>query len=270
MIHLHTLCLDTIPPERTGSFPFNVPALASRAGTQFAFTSEVTFLVGENGSGKSTFLEALAVVARSITVGSAGAEYDPTLTSVQSYARTLKLQWRKKTRRGFFLRAEDFFGYAKRMQAIREELERDLQAVDSDPDMSETAKAYGRMPYARELGDLKRRYGAGLDTYSHGESFLTLFKSRFVPDGLYLLDEPEAPLSPKRQLGFLSLMKMMVEEQNAQFIIATHSPILMAFPGATIYSFDDGQIRQTAYEEIEHVTITRDFLSHPDAFLQHL
>jgi predicted ATPase len=270
MIHLRAIHLRDVPDERTATFPFSVPAIASLAGQQLAFTSDVTFLVGENGSGKSTFLEALAAAARSITVGTHNAEHDPSLAATHELARAMKLEWSRKTRRGFFMRSEDFFGFARRMQQMRAELEADLRAIQNDPKLSDKAKGLASQPYAREIHDLRRRYGDGLDSVSHGESFLTLFKSRFVPDGLYLLDEPEAPLSPKRLLGFISLLKSLIKEQGAQFIIATHSPILMAFPGATILSFDDGAIQPVAYDELEHVTITRDFLSHPEAFLRHL
>ena len=125
------------------------------------------------------------------------------------------------------------------------------------------------MPYARELNDLENRYGEGLEYHSHGEGYLELFQSRFVPGGLYLLDEPEAALSPLRQLGFLSLLKEMVN-QDAQFIIATHSPILMAFPGATLLNFDHIPLQEATWEQLEHVTLTRDFLTNPQAFLRHI
>ena len=116
---------------------------------------------------------------------------------------------------------------------------------------------------------LTSRYGEDADARSHGESFLQLFQSRFVPGGLYLLDEPEAPLSPQRQLALLSMLREMAA-QDSQFIIATHSPILMALPGADILSFDHAPVRRIPYEEVEHVTLTRDFLNNPAAFLKHL
>jgi len=257
-------------PARAVGFPFNVPAIASLAGSRLAFPAEVTFLIGENGSGKSTLLESLACAIGSITVGSAQAEHDDSLQEVRALAKLMRLEWRKKTRRGFFMRSEDFFGYARQMKHLRESLEHDLCEIDSDASLSPTARAYGKLPYAREIADLQRRYGLSLDASSHGESFFTLFQSRFVPDGLYLLDEPEAPLSPMRQLALIALLKTMVAERNAQFIIATHSPILMAFPNATIYSFDAGKIHPLAYEQTEHVALTRDFLNNPQQFLQHL
>ncbi|HBX69758.1 MAG TPA: hypothetical protein DEH25_10390 [Chloroflexi bacterium] len=125
------------------------------------------------------------------------------------------------------------------------------------------------MPYASELNALQQRYGEGLDVHSHGESYLELFQARFVPGGLYLLDEPEAALSPLRQLGFLSLLKEMVARE-AQFIIATHSPILMAYPEAEILSFDHAPLKNVRWESLEHVSLTRDFLNNPDSFLHHL
>jgi predicted ATPase len=125
------------------------------------------------------------------------------------------------------------------------------------------------MPYAHELYDLNQRYGSGLDAHSHGESFLALFQSRFVPEGLYLLDEPEAPLSPIRQMAMISILRDMIE-QKSQFIIATHSPILMAFPGAVIYDFDRLPLQTVRYQDLEHVRLTRDFLDNPGAYLNRL
>lgn len=270
MIHLKTIACRAPDTDQGAQFPFTVPAIAALIGAQLSFETPVTFLIGENGSGKSTLLEALAIAAGSITVGSERIEHDASLARVRDLARALRLSWRKKTRRGFFMRAEDFFGYARRMRQMLEELEADLRAVDERDDISPDGKAYGRMPYAREIGALRRSYGEGLDDASHGESFFKLFHSRFVPDGLYLLDEPEAPLSPTRQIALLALLKEMTEEQGAQFIIATHSPILMAFPGARIYSFDDGAIGEIAYADAEHVRITREFLQAPQRFLRHL
>src|SRR2546423_2244701 len=113
---------------------------------------------------------------------------------------------------------------------------------------------------------MERRYGVDLDANSHGRSFLKLFQTHFVPGGLYLLDEPEAPLSPQSQLALLAMLGDMVN-QDAQFIIATHSPMLLAFPGARIYSFDRTPLRTIAYEELDHVRITRDFLNAPDRYV---
>jgi len=267
-VHLRSISVHhTVTPE-TG-FPFSVPVIQSLE--QLEFINPVTFFVGENGSGKSTLLEAIACAVDSIVVGSADLRSDPTLVDIRKLAQTLKLTWdKKRTHKGFFLRAEDFFGYAKRIAQTRAELESDYQRVEHDyKGRSKLAADLSRMPYEREIQALQQRYGPGLDSASHGEGFLQLFQARFVPEGLYLLDEPEVPLSPLRQLSLLSMLKEMVSQQ-AQFIIATHSPILMAYQQASILSFDVLPIRRVEYDDLEHVALTRAFLNDPQAYLQHL
>lgn len=268
MIHLRSLTYAT-PAQPPEVFPFRLPFV--RALETLEFPSEVTFLVGENGSGKSTLLEALACAIGSITVGAESVTTDATLAAVLAFAKYLKLTWNKKTKRGFFMRSEDFFGYARKLAQTRAELQAEMDAVDAEyKGRSKLAVGLAKMPYARELGEMKRYYGDDLDANSHGESFFTLFKSRFTPDGLYLLDEPEAPLSPTRQLSFLAMIHEAVSKQNAQMIIATHSPILLAYQNATIYSFDGGVVRRAEYESLEHYRLTRDFLNNPSQFLKHL
>jgi predicted ATPase len=252
------------------NFPFTIPAVGDLAGRSLAFETPITFFVGENGSGKSTVLEALAAAIGSITAGSTSAASDRSLAHLTPLVDAIRLTWTKRTRRGFFLRSEDFFGYARRMHELRAEFEAERDAIRADPTRTELSKGFATMPYSRELADMERRYGAGLDAVSHGEAFLTLFRDRLVPRGLFLLDEPEAPMSPMRQLALLALMTDAVRERDAQFIVATHSPILMAAPGATIYSFDGGSVRTIPYAELEHVRFTRDFLNAPEAFLRHL
>ena len=268
MLHLKSITVREFNSQDKDIFPFDLEIVKSLREIQF--TSPVTFFVGENGSGKSTVMEALACAVESITVGSESVKTDKTLAPVRKLAQYFRLAWTKRTRKGFFLRAEDFFGYAKSMRMTREELEEDLGKVDHEYDgRSNYAADLARLPYRNELAAIKHRYGKDLDNYSHGESFLTLFQSRFVPDGLYLLDEPEAALSPQRQLTFISAIKSMIAE-NAQFIIATHSPIILAFPDATILNFRDGRIQQVQYNELEHVKLTKEFLNNPEAFLRYL
>jgi predicted ATPase len=266
MIHLRSIELRNL--GSSSEFPFNLPLV--QAWKTLDLTSSVTFFVGENGSGKSTLMEALACAVGSITVGSESVKTDPMLKDLRRLAKTMKLVWNKRTPRGFFLRAEDFFGYVKQLSKTRLELESDLRQVDDEyAGRSDFARGLARMPFARELHDLQNRYGEGLEIHSHGESYLELFQERFAPGGLYLLDEPEAALSPLRQLGFLSLLKEMVARE-AQFIIATHSPILMAFPGAAILSFDQAPLQAVEWGMLEHVKLTRDFLNNPEGFLRHL
>ncbi|GAB4486281.1 MAG: AAA family ATPase [Anaerolineales bacterium] len=267
MIHLRSLSLRTLLEPQ--AFPFNLALI--RQLKELRFETEVTLLVGENGAGKSTLLEALACAAEMVTVGSQPLRTDKSLSHARELAKYFKLTWNKRSRKGFFLRAEDFFGYAKAQNELRAEMEADLREVDHEyVSRSAYAKSLAKMSAAGQLADMRRRYGeSGLDARSHGESFLTLFQNRFVPDGLYLLDEPEAPLSPIRQLALIAAIKQMLT-QNGQFIIATHSPLLMAFPGATIFSLEDGQVKQVKFDELEHVRLMRDFLQNPAAFLEKL
>jgi predicted ATPase len=266
MIHLKSLELRPLPP--TKAYPFSLQLLQTLK--ELRFEAPVTLLVGENGSGKSTLLEALACAAEMVVVGSENTRSDPSLGPARELAKYFKLAWTRRTHRGFFLRAEDFFGYAKRLNQMHAGMEADLREIDEEyKNRSDYARDLARMSTAHEMGDLQRLYGDGLDARSHGESFLALFQARFVPDGLYLLDEPEAPLSPIRQLGLISIIKNMLT-QNGQFIIATHSPILMAFPDAAILDCDGGQVHPARFDELEHVRLMRDFLQDPRAFLRAL
>jgi predicted ATPase len=252
-------------PDR---FPYSIRAV--QALRRLTFDSPVTFFVGENGSGKSTLLEAMATAIGLPTVGAIATRDDATLREQQELGRALRLTWNVRVRRGFFLRAEDFFGFAKAIEQIKAEMKQRAAEIEGEYEgRSAMAKGLAMMPIGRTLAELRKSYGDGLDAQSHGESFIKLFQSRFVPGGIYLIDEPEAPLSPQSQLGFIALLKGMVLQQS-QFIIATHSPILLAFPNATIYSFDESPVAAVPFDRLDHVTITRDFLNNPEAFLRRL
>jgi predicted ATPase len=267
MAHLRSVALRR-PPGGAEGFPFSVPVV--RALGTLELDQAVTFLVGENGSGKSTLLEGIAAAAGLPTVGSDSVDRDETLAAQRGFAKELELTWNTRTRRGFFLRAEDFFGFAKSVAKMRAEFLAELERIEIDyADRPPKAKALASMPAARSLAEMERRYGVDLDENSHGQSFLKLFQSRFVPGGLYLLDEPEAPLSPQSQLALIVMISDMVK-QDAQFLIATHSPILLGFPAATIYTCDRVPMEHVAYEDLDHVVITRDFLNDPRRYLRHL
>ncbi|OLD86125.1 MAG: hypothetical protein AUG85_11505 [Gemmatimonadetes bacterium 13_1_20CM_4_66_11] len=252
------------------AFPFSVPAI--RTLKQLALDGPVTFFVGENGSGKSTLLEGIAAAARLPAVGSAEVQQDNTLEAQRRLGNALRLSWAKRTTRGFFLRAEDLFGFAKRLARLRAELI--LEKLEAAQQYNASGRSDGALglklgPLHASIAEMEKRYGAELDANSHGESFLKLFQSRFVPGGLYLLDEPEAPLSPQSQLALLAMIGDMVS-QDAQFIIATHSPLLLAFPNAQIYTFDRLPVQAVAYEDLDHVRITRDFLNAPHRYLNQI
>ena len=218
--------------------PFNLPTI--RALEKLHFTSPVTFFVGENGSGKSTLLEGIADRCDfNVAGGGKNNTYD-VHASQSSLGEYLRLAWMPKTSNGFFLRAESFYQFASYIDEMAQEHPSILDA-------------YG---------------GQSLHQQSHGESFFALFQNRFRGGAIYLLDEPEAALSPQRQLALLKLMHDLVN-QGCQFIIATHSPILLGYPNATIYQFDE-TIEEVSYDDVSHVQITRYFLNNRERFLQQI
>jgi predicted ATPase len=217
-----------------GVHPFTLPLIAQ---LDLAFTAPVTFLVGENGSGKSTLLEALAWALGFSAQGGAKDNSYAEGADGHTLGRALRMSWRQRVSDGFFLRAETFFNFATYLE-----------------DVGSSFLAYG---------------GKSLHAQSHGEAFLALFENR-IEDGVYLLDEPEAALSPGRQLTFLTILHHLASMKVAQFIIATHSPILLTLPGATILSIDDGQFRSVSFRETEHFQLTRDFLNAPERYHRHL
>lgn len=257
MIHLRSLRIRN-PDALPDGYPFAIPIVQRLVDLEFA--APVTFLVGENGSGKSTLIEAISASADLPTIGSVAVSADETLNDAQSLARHLVLTWNKRNHRGFYLRSEDFFGFALNT----------ARTIDELADIAGTFEpgSYAHSVVMGQRGELASRYG-DLNQRSHGESFFSVFGTRFTGNGLYLLDEPEVALSPQRQIALLALMKDAVAA-DAQFIIATHSPILMAFPGAQILHLSENGICEQRWEEVEHVRMTRDFLANPDLFLRHI
>lgn len=200
------------------------------------FSNDITFLVGENGSGKSTLIEAIAVAYGYNAEGGSRNFNFSTRNSHSDLCEKITISRKNHPKDGFFLRAESFYNVASNIDEI--------QATHN----------YG---------------GISLHNQSHGESFLTLVQERFWGNGLYILDEPEAALSPMKLLTLMTEIDRLVKD-NSQFIIATHSPILMAFPNALIYEITEDEIKKTNYKDTEHYQITRRFLENPERMLKYL
>ena len=206
-------------------------------------SKNVTFFVGENGTGKSTLLEAIAV---SYGFNPEGGTKNFSFSSKETHSNLhdyiTVVKGVKRPKDGFFLRAESFYNVATEVDRL--DKEGAVRLVDS----------YG---------------GKSLHEQSHGESFISLVINRFGGQVIYILDEPEAALSPSRQLTLLSQIHQLVA-RGSQFIIATHSPVLMAYPGADIYTLDDAGMKVTAYKETEHYQLTKNFLDNPEQMLHYL
>jgi predicted ATPase len=268
LIHLASVRYIPDHSEEHDHYPFRVPLI--RSLETLAFSKPVTILVGENGTGKSTLLEAIAAAANCTTVGSESIATDRSLGPARSLSERLKLSWKQRSHQGFFLRSEDFFNFCRRVEETRSEMLDEARRVETEyADKSLYTQARAKDVFLKSVGAMESRYGADLDANSHGESFLKLFSARFVPNGLYILDEPESPLSPTRQLALIAMMMDLVQ-QRCQFIIATHSPILMAFPGAALLSCDETPLREVAFDDLEHVKLTKAFLNDPERFLRRL
>lgn len=213
-------------------------------GNELAFDRPVTFLVGENGSGKSTLLEAIAVACGFNAEGGTRNFNFSTRATHSELGEYLTAVRRRYPRDGFFLRAESFYNVASNIDEMDEVPSFCPRLIDS----------YG---------------GVSLHQQSHGESFLALVQNRFGGQGLYLLDEPEAALSPSRLLTLLGEIHRLVQA-DSQFIIATHSPILMAYPGAGICVLSEDGVEAADYRETEHYQLTKRFLDDPDRFFRYL
>jgi predicted ATPase len=221
------------PFENSQEYPFNLPFL--KDGLELKLEKNVTFLVGENGSGKSTILEAIASKIGFNPSGGGRNHYYESAEKESELARFTFLGWTpNRINEGFFLRAESFFNFAS---------------------------------YIDETGS--KRYGKPLIQHSHGESFLALFENNFQ-FGIYLLDEPEAALSPRRLLELMSIIYTLEQSGEAQFIIITHSPILMSYPYGQILSLDDDKPKVIDFKETDHYQFTKSFLDNPDAYFHHL
>ncbi|MGM9478339.1 AAA family ATPase [Pedobacter sp. GSP4] len=234
----------TLAPPAGIDYLQNIPALCN--GLQLNLKSNVTFFVGENGSGKSTLLEGIAERCgfslrggnrnHNANIGHRFSGYESAL------ANHLNLTWTpRRINDGFFMRAESFFNFASYIDEL-----------------------------ALEDGRILEGYGGrSLHAQSHGESFLALFNNQFE-SGIYILDEPEAALSPARILAFMAVINELEQSGRSQFLIATHSPILICYPDATIFQFDEDGVSETNYVDTEHFSLTKSFLDNPKAYLRHL
>ncbi|MBE6809000.1 MAG: ATP-binding cassette domain-containing protein [Ruminococcaceae bacterium] len=227
------------------SYLLNIPAVRYLAeGNILNLNNRITFFVGENGTGKSTLIEAIAVAfGFNPEGGTMNFNFSTNASHSELYSKIM-LTKQKYAKDGFFLRAESFYNVATNIEEL------DRQNAAAPPIIA----SYG---------------GVSLHKQSHGESFLTLVENRFGGNGVYILDEPEAALSPMKQLTLITHIDRLLKA-DSQFIIATHSPILMAFPNAQILQFSDNGIKKVDYRDTEHYKISQTFFTDPEGLLRKL
>lgn len=256
----------TFKPFESTEYPFNIPCINSV--NELDLNQPITIFVGDNGSGKSTLLKAIAYYNNSINVSShdIGSSY---YEEIKQLSSKMKLSYDFKSRSGFFFSGEEFITYINQLKRMKQDLRDDLARVEEEyKDKSEFTKGQARMAYAGQLYEMNSMYEGELKDKSHGEGFLEFFKKRMHREGIYLLDEPETPLSAVNQYQLVVMITDLVRS-GSQVIIATHSPIIMALKGAKIYNFTD-KIEEIEYDDIESVNFTKHFLNNKNNFLDRL
>lgn len=255
----------SINTERQHPFPFNIPAV--KFARDIALDSRITIFVGDNGSGKSTLLESLAFYLNVPLIGGfIGSR--PGFEAAAVIKPFLDVAWKWQTKQGFFFRAEDFSDFINSVEREKNKIANDLRDLEGRVDDSVIARMSESMNY--HLFEMRRQYGDNMQAYSHGEAYLTILQTRIKDKGVYLLDEPEAALSPLKQLSLMAFILEVLKDKNTQFIIATHSPILMGFPDATLYEIQEEGMQAVKFKETDHYRITKTFLDNPEHYLRHL
>ncbi|MDP9560849.1 UNVERIFIED_ORG: putative ATPase [Rhizobium nepotum] len=255
------LFLDSVTmketPDRRDEYPFTVPAL--RQLERLEFKTPITFFAGNNGSGKSTLLEGLAAGMTAYAIGNHGqVAGDLYLQHAETVAKAFYFARKKYPKIRMFMRAEDVLGYIRKqneeiLDDFRWEREKALKRGEDFPE--ETPDTFRHIVRSNVI-----------DRRSHGEGFLDIMQQRLHGAGLYFLDEPESPLSPQKQLELAALVRHTADS-GGQLIIATHSPVLLAIPEATIYYFDESGITERLYDELENISFLRRFLDRPSKFM---
>jgi predicted ATPase len=248
------------------SFPFSLPVF--QQPFKLSFKKPIVILAGDNGCGKSTLLEAIAYKLNLPTIGSYSTVTDETFAPARRLFDLINIQWNNKTHNGMFFRAEDYIGFVRSINTLKNELGNELKEMEEYLRGEGLALARGALK--KQINELESRYNGNMEQKSHGEGFLQIITSRITNNGVYVLDEPEASLSPMKQLSLISLLMHSAEETDAQFIIATHSPVLMGIPNSTIYFINDAGIKPVSYEDTEHYQIYKSFLENRERFLKYL
>ena len=255
----------TIDTEKKHPFPFNIPAVKFARDVEVG--EQVTIFVGDNGCGKSTLLEAIAMSIDIPLIGGRIGGGSASFEAAKEIKPFLKIDGRD-THKGFFFRAEDFSQFIDGVDREREKIAMELLDLKGKVDDSVIKQMRENMNWAGAR--MRKDYGMDVQALSHGEAYLTILQTRIQEKGIYLLDEPEAALSPLKQLSLIAFILEVLKGGKAQFMMATHSPILMGIPGATLYEITEDGMKKVEYTETDHYRITKRFLVDPESYLRHL
>ncbi len=255
----------SINTQKQNPFPFNIAAV--KWAKQINLNRNVTILIGDNGCGKSTLLETIALKLNLPLIGGfinshAGFE------AARLLQPFIEIEWKRQTHAGFFFRAEDFSDFVNSVENEQRKIGEDLRELKGVVDESIIKEMNDNMNFS--LHRMRKDYGENMQAFSLGEAYLKILQTRIGNKGIFLLDEPEAALSPIKQLSLIFLISEIIKNKNTQFIISTHSPILMGFPDAWIYEIKDESMERVEYKETEHYRITSTFLNDPQHYLRHL
>jgi predicted ATPase len=254
----------SINTTRKHPFPYNIPAVQHALDIELG--NRITVFVGDNGSGKSTLLETIALAINLPLIGGNISQH-PGFEAARILQPFLHIEWKRQTSKGFFFRAEDFSDFINSVENDNRKIKDDLRDLEGKVDNAIIKQMSESMNYS--LRTMRKNYGENMQAFSHGEAYLKILQTRISDKGIYLLDEPEAALSPLKQLSLLFLLLEILKKENAQFIISTHSPIMMGIPGAVIYEIKEEGMQRVNYEETDHYRVTKTFLNNPESYLRH-
>ncbi|MEP6512372.1 MAG: AAA family ATPase [Parafilimonas sp.] len=256
----------SIQAKGSTAFPSSLPVF--QKPFILSFEKPVIIIAGDNGCGKSTLLEAIAYKLNLPTIGSHSTITDETFAAARDLYEYINIRWQNKTPNGMFFRAEDYIGFVRSINTLKNDLENEMKAMEEY--LRNEGLQLAQSVLKKQINEVVSRYNGNLEEKSHGEGFLQIITSRITNNGVYVLDEPEASLSPMKQLSLLSLLMHSAEETDAQFIIATHSPVLIGIPNSNIFYISDKGIHSIAYEDTEHYQIYKSFLENRERFLKYL
>ncbi len=262
MSYISSIHINT---DKSNPFPFNVPSI--KFAKNVSLDTPISFFIGDNGTGKSTLIEAIAFRLQLPHMD--GSSYTKRcFAAARSLIPYLEISYNMLRTIGFFFRAEDFGDYMNSVDRSDARLHASLEGLhDHVPEqvmqeMKDNANS--------QIHHMRKNFGQELQYYSHGEAYLKIIQEKIQKRGIYILDEPEAALSPARQLALIYYILEHLKSNRSQFIIATHSPILMSIPNSTIFEITEKNMVKTKLEETEHYSITRSFLNDPTLYLRHL